>query len=206
MSRAYACFLCMLPLLDSLCDGLLCSWGMRQTQKGIITSLPKHSKSMNYLRYARQAPRELHDWITQVSVREPWGQGPNWGIVGNHWRSRGNEQREIKWQKSKKGVQEQVEMAHAFMHRFIECMCVCVCMHLPKTNLNKNTDLRPLLTDSHMFPMTHSRDSRKYIISCRMYFSHILSRTHTPNYHQSQASEPSPLESVALFLALSLRR
>lgn len=59
LSRGCACFLCMLPLLDTLCDGLLCSWGMRQTQKGIITFLPKHSGSMNYLRYTRRAPRQL---------------------------------------------------------------------------------------------------------------------------------------------------
>lgn len=76
LSGAYACFPCMLPLLDTLCDGLLCSWGMRQTQKGIITFLPKHSDSMNYLRYTRWAPRQLRAWTTQDSVREPRGQGP----------------------------------------------------------------------------------------------------------------------------------
>lgn len=76
LSGAYACFPCMLPLLDTLCDGLLGSWGMRQTQKGIITFLPKHSDSMNYLRYTRWAPRQLQAWTTQDSVREPRGQGP----------------------------------------------------------------------------------------------------------------------------------
>lgn len=76
LSRAYANFPHMLLLHDTLCDGLLCSWGMRQTQKGIITFLPKHRNSMNYLRYTRRAPRQLRDWTTQDSVREPRGQGP----------------------------------------------------------------------------------------------------------------------------------
>lgn len=82
LSGAYACFPCMLPLLDTLCDGLLRSWGIRQTQKGIITFLPKHSDSMNYLRYTRWAPRQLQAWTTQDSVREPRGQGPAEGPQG----------------------------------------------------------------------------------------------------------------------------
>lgn len=76
LSRGYANFSHMLPLLDTLRTGLRCSWGMRQTQKGIITFLPKHRNSMNYLRSTRRAPRQLRDWTTQDSVREPWDQGP----------------------------------------------------------------------------------------------------------------------------------
>lgn len=60
----------------SLWRGGVAPGGMRQTQKGIITFLPKHRNSMNYLRYTRQAPRQLREWTTQDSVREPGGQGP----------------------------------------------------------------------------------------------------------------------------------
>lgn len=59
-----------------LCAGLRCSWGMRRTEKGIITFLPKHRNSMNYLRYTRRGPRQLRDWTTQDSVKEPGGQRP----------------------------------------------------------------------------------------------------------------------------------
>lgn len=117
--------------------------------------------------------------------------------MGNHWGSRGNEQREIKWQKSERRCRSR----GMDIHTQICWTCVCLCKHLPRmlhTRTNKltweYTFARPssLIHTCFLWHLTHiNRYLRIHIISCRI--PHTLTHTHTPlNYHQSQASEPSP--------------
>lgn len=81
------------------CAVLHCSSGTRQTQKGIITFLPKQRNSMHYLRYGRWAP--IDAWTAQDSVRENLkAKGAQPGNEGGISRER--VRGEIKWQKSRK--------------------------------------------------------------------------------------------------------
>lgn len=101
--------------------GCFAPGGMRQTQKGIITFLPKHRNSMNYLRYTRRAPRQLQDRTTQDSVREPWGQGPAeepGGIIGD---PEVTSEGKLNDKKQKEGVGSG-EWERSFIHRFVECV------------------------------------------------------------------------------------
>lgn len=160
LSRGYANTPCMLSFLDTLCDGLLCSWGMKQTQKSIITFLPKHSNSMNYLRYTRWAPRQLHDWTTQDSVREPRGQGPAEkprGITGDpEVTSKGKLY--DKKPPEKKCRNRGIECT--FIYRFVECVCARGSIyHRYYTHAHIKThtgihNCETLISDSHTFPLT----------------------------------------------------
>lgn len=192
MQTSLTCRRCLI-----LCAGLRCSWGMRQTQKGIITFLPKHRNSMNYLRYTRRAPRQLRDWAAQDSVREPGGQGPTEEPGGNQWGSRGNERGEIKWQKKpRKEARDQGNGAHARTQIcWTACVCASACIY-HRYRRRIHTGIAALVADPRVFPVnmhtqTNTQAPRNTFSNRFLDSAHI--RAHArPNYHQSQASEPFP--------------
>lgn len=172
--------------------GCFAPGGMRQTQKGIITFLPKHRNSMNYLRYTRRAPRQLRDRTTQDSVREPWGQGPAEEPGGISGDPEVTSEGKLNDKKQKEGVGSG-EWARTFIHRFVECVYshasiyhgCCTHTHTrAQIHPHRNTHLQE---PHHQFTHIHCKHTvlthinrylRIYLISCQIL--HALSCTRTP--------------------------
>ena len=166
--------------------------GMRRTQKGIITFLPKHRNSMNYLRYTRRAPRQLRDRTTQDSVRELRGQGPAEEPGGISGDPEVTSEGKLNDKKQKEGVGSG-EWERTFIHRFGECVYAHASIYhgyrththtQAQINLHRNTHSQEphrWFTRIHCkhTVLTHiNRYLRIYLISCRI--PHTLSRTRTP--------------------------
>lgn len=125
--------------------GCVAPGGMRQTQKGIITFLPKHRNWMNYLRYTRQAPRQLRDWTTLILLGnlEARGQSRNlwevgWGIPGE---AEVTSEGKLNDKKQKGGVGSG-GMEHTFKLWFVQCVYIHAAIyHRYHTHTASHTDI-----------------------------------------------------------------